>query len=402
MAKKRTRSEPDEGLQRLLSAFGLWETFKALPQQARAIIRDMRRPRLRVAWGWDGPRDKEDRAAKVLVERVLSTTMEPCVEAGGLVLVQDLFAWGWPLAQNLPALSAEPEFAGTAGLRRMAETLAPLQTDDSISMTFSRLFYGIDLRLASAASPLERRVHWVDLDVDARRGIETRLNRKDPEEKTVVVDGSPVRSVRCRGAQSGVELTDLRLPRERLGGGDGEADVWITGHALRRIDERLGARDRGFWHFLLVESLADPVFHPAPRGGVMVEHRLEDDRLGYLPISLTADGTAVLRTFIFVTMEGTPEGDRLKRLLGTRREDLKYLAFDRLQTFAETDVSTDPALVALMEEAGCGHLPCMITKDPEELIAGHAAEAKRYLRLGEGGAGRASAILRALRERAPG
>jgi hypothetical protein len=126
--RKRTRSNADEGLQRLPSAFGLWETFKALPQPVRAIIRDMRRPRLRVAWGWDGPRDKDDRAAKALVERVMSTAMEPCVEASGLILVQDLFAWGWPLAQNLPVLSGNPECSGEPGLRRMAETLAPPRT----------------------------------------------------------------------------------------------------------------------------------------------------------------------------------------------------------------------------------------------------------------------------------
>ena len=96
-----------------------------------------------------------------------------------------------------------------------------------------------------------------------------------------------------------------------------------------------------------------------------------------------------------MTMEGTPEGKTLKRMLGTRSEDLAYLALDRLDTFLSTDVAVDPAIRAVMDDAGCGHLLDISPLPPEALVAGRAAEVKRYLMLDAGGASPAAAALRA-------
>ena len=87
MGMAESRHDDIAGLQRVLTALGLWDTYRALPQDLREQIRGNRRPRLRVDWGWDGPRTARDRAAKALVERVISRVPTLLDDARGLALV---------------------------------------------------------------------------------------------------------------------------------------------------------------------------------------------------------------------------------------------------------------------------------------------------------------------------
>ena len=45
------------------------------------------------------------------------------------------------------------------------------------------------------------------------------------------------------------------------------------------------------------------------------------------------EGKIVIRTFLFVTNNGTPEGKKLAQITGLQKLDKKYLALDKLSTF---------------------------------------------------------------------
>jgi hypothetical protein len=64
----------------------------------------------------------------------------------------------------------------------------------------------------------------------------------------------------------------------------------------------------------------------------------------------------VIRTFLFITFSGTPEGQKLSQITGLNMFDKKYLAIDRLSTFMKTDIRENPVLADLFTRAGCGDL----------------------------------------------
>jgi hypothetical protein len=64
----------------------------------------------------------------------------------------------------------------------------------------------------------------------------------------------------------------------------------------------------------------------------------------------------VIRTFLFITNNGTPEGKKLHELVGLQKQDKKYLALDKVSTFINHDLRTNETMRRLFIEAGCGDL----------------------------------------------
>ena len=64
----------------------------------------------------------------------------------------------------------------------------------------------------------------------------------------------------------------------------------------------------------------------------------------------------VIRTFLFLTNNGTPEGKKLHNLIGLQKADKEFLKIDKLSTFVNSDIKENEKLKALFCEAGCGDL----------------------------------------------
>jgi hypothetical protein len=113
----------------------------------------------------------------------------------------------------------------------------------------------------------------------------------------------------------------------------------------------------------------------------LVEFRICGDALGYFAVSL-AHSKLVIRTFLFRTMDGTPEGKLLRQNLRLARSDKEYLGLDQLETFALSDIQNDPKLVALLEQCGCGHLLRIVRPGAvQEYLAGYARDFRKHLGL---------------------
>ncbi len=94
------------------------------------------------------------------------------------------------------------------------------------------------------------------------------------------------------------------------------------------------------------------------------------------------DDKVVVRTFLFLTMDGTPEGARLRSQLRLRRDDKEYLELDTFYAFVHSDLKQDPDLVRVLSECGCGQLfevPMGASVDEE--MKGYAAEVRKFLRM---------------------
>ena len=132
-----------------------------------------------------------------------------------------------------------------------------------------------------------------------------------------------------------------------------EWDIYIQGHALQRLNERLDNQDRYFIYIDLLLSLIIPKVSVKDDGQRLIEFRINGEyKIGYLVAEIVND-LVVIRTFLMLTHNNTPEGERLKAILNTTKTDTNYWALDRLSTFSASDMDKNKALKQKFIEAGC-------------------------------------------------
>lgn len=132
-------------------------------------------------------------------------------------------------------------------------------------------------------------------------------------------------------------------------------DVYIQSHALIRMRERIDGLPEPMCVLNLNLSInVDPVVI-VRKDDLLIEYRIDGLKIGYVVATRQKD-RIIIRTFLFITFSGTPEGQKLSQITGLNMYDKKYLAIDRLSTFMKTDIRENPVLVDLFSRAGCGDL----------------------------------------------
>jgi hypothetical protein len=128
--------------------------------------------------------------------------------------------------------------------------------------------------------------------------------------------------------------------------------VYIQQHALNRLMERTGILIPGYCVISMQISFTHPTILPIGNNRFLIEYYLNELKVGYF-LSELKDGILVLRTFLFLTNGGTPEGDKLAKMTHLQRADREYLSIDNLRTLANSDILEDERLCQLFRDAGC-------------------------------------------------
>ena len=131
--------------------------------------------------------------------------------------------------------------------------------------------------------------------------------------------------------------------------------VYIQRHALNRLDERLGLQANNVHSHLFFSLFEQPVHFVLGNGCTLIEFNMYEYKVGYLLTTIHED-KLVIRSFLFLTNDNTPEGRKLRQLTGLVKHDKKYLGIDKLSTFTAYKIHEDEELSALFHEAGCGSL----------------------------------------------
>lgn len=131
-------------------------------------------------------------------------------------------------------------------------------------------------------------------------------------------------------------------------------DVYYQSHLIERLKERIGLFHEFSYMAILHSLVATNIIHTED-GGFLLPFEIYKRRVGYLKATLHGD-KLIIRTFLFITNNGTPEGKKLTSLIHVQKEDKKFLAIDKLQTFMESDLDTNEKIRSLFKEAGCGDL----------------------------------------------
>jgi len=135
---------------------------------------------------------------------------------------------------------------------------------------------------------------------------------------------------------------------------DQHIPVYIQDHAIRRIYERIDC--------ILSNALISSIYHSLrdcvtikDKDKFIIEYKILNVKVGYLSAVLI-DGKLVIRTFLFLTFNGTPEGKRLEDFIGLKALDTKYLKMDKLSSFMTGRLKENDELRSIFERADCLHL----------------------------------------------
>lgn len=132
-------------------------------------------------------------------------------------------------------------------------------------------------------------------------------------------------------------------------------DVYIQNHALDRLFERMDGINTGALHLGVVESIKNIKVCRNRKGQLLVEYNFFGNKTGYFRAEV-ADGKLLLLTFLFLTNNGTPEGERLHQNTGIMKEDKIYLTIDKISSFIDSDIANDPRVKKMFVDAGCESL----------------------------------------------
>ena len=128
-------------------------------------------------------------------------------------------------------------------------------------------------------------------------------------------------------------------------------DVYIQSHALARLKERLDLLDQEAINYALWENTNDIKQFVNYHGYLLLPFNVFGIKTGYLVANVT-DDKLLFRTFLFITHNTSPEGDRLRKLSGLGKEDITYWKIDRLSTFVKLHEEKYPGLIQLFRKAG--------------------------------------------------
>jgi hypothetical protein len=179
------------------------------------------------------------------------------------------------------------------------------------------------------------------------------------ERSSIILDGEKRTIISLSWPDEDMQWIHTSIRPSLIGFKTGSIDipirVYVQQHALDKLQERIDITP-GILHYLLFLLLNQPqIRHHKKDNSSLVEYYLMDQKVGYLLISLV-DAKLIIRTFLFLTNDGTPEGKKLNQLLSLDKEDKKYLMIDTLPTFNSYHIDTNEHLSKLFRDAGCGPL----------------------------------------------
>jgi hypothetical protein len=373
----------------VLEALGVLEEFRKQPTRFRKYLSRLRYPKPEIVF--DATAQNEPDALDIAdnLSQALGEGHLIIEETARTISLLDFLCIGVPL-WHVSGVS-ELRAAGIKSANRFFDCLRTA-TEDHISSNMNWAFGTLAWNLECALleySRIDRRLFSISLDFPLEKDttrqyfLRVIVHVHRAEEVRRKIDGVPKRLYRCgAGTQLQIEWVSWTPADLGLTGPEQALPVFIDGgHALRNLRDRVTvAQDNGIVEDCIWASLRSPeVTWMKERDGFLVEYRLGEHKIGYF-VFRALDDMYVAITFLFLTMDGTPEGQNLWKKLHLSKRDKQYTGLDRLSTYVLSDMRDDPELVAVFEDCGCAHLFSMTEEElTDRQVRGSAADVRKYL-----------------------
>lgn len=211
-------------------------------------------------------------------------------------------------------------------------------------------------------SDFKKVIHWIEMDRNTKSKFMASpyfnliVHEFNVEQKVFLKDKFTRIGKKVYIPKIDQEPENIEIKLKDLGIGSSKVlDVYIQDHEYDRLFERLDALDISAVLMELIVSLQNVEYVVTDRNSKLIVYKYKGKKLGYFTFRIL-DDAILFTTFLFITNDSTPEGEKLRELTSLEKEDKKYLKIDRLSAFAQSDVRDNPMLVQLFEDAGCGHL----------------------------------------------
>jgi hypothetical protein len=131
--------------------------------------------------------------------------------------------------------------------------------------------------------------------------------------------------------------------------------LYIQKHALIRLESRIGASFKNHLYQNIISSSINQRFVKQSPHTYLMEFAVDSVKLGYFTVTVETN-IALIRSFKFITMVGTPEYAKLVKYIPTGSDIWKYLNLDSFDTIIESDIKSNPELVEIFKKCGLDYL----------------------------------------------
>jgi hypothetical protein len=177
-----------------------------------------------------------------------------------------------------------------------------------------------------------------------------------PEKINVKVDGNSRPAIRVGWAIAYTGPVWISIKPSELGYKSPFAEiplnVYIQTHALNRLVERIDCFKVGLVYLNLFLSMQNLKIAYDNKHNLLIEYYYFEYKAGYFRADII-DGIILIRTFLFITNNGTPEGQLLEKNTGIQKLDKDYLNIDKLSTLMNSDLGKNEEAQRIFINSGC-------------------------------------------------
>jgi hypothetical protein len=355
--------------ERLLDLLGLKSLFYPLDWMTKEDLVSLIKPGLEVVISDDAKRDPEMEEIKTLFELVIERPLRFSLDGRDVEVSLDdvyrgLFAMRAIVKYTCIYAPDSKFIVPAATLARLQEAKKQLAHfgEKQLNKVFAKLGDRLN-EVADHYLQLDEKVIWYHFEKNDKypdKHVQrVRLCRQRQLPISLAVSEGRRKAYPCARADLDSAPRHLNWNPAKLGIGDVDRNlpVYVGEHALARLRERIPViLDVALLHNIVCDSLAAARLGPTEGAdGFLVDAGPPARKLGYFVVEIYADFVFV-RTFLFLTMQGTPEAKCMRQKLGLSRKDIEYYKLDSYFTLACSDLGDDPALRQALAECGCDYL----------------------------------------------
>ncbi len=360
--RARHRNKFIRKIKHICALTGNREAFRMIPKDELTEIYKYRYrvPRLE-------PEFKEDwmpsqlKITKMFFSYMLKERLVPVLPEGPLISLNDLFTAGYSLKGYLARLN-DNKFPAAASLKQLMKPFTSF--NNSNKEAIKDLMFVLN-SICLVAGDICSKIYWSKIDIiqDSENSaivyINITIHCEHVEQKVLLIDQvkRPVFKVGFGLTEQGVDY--ITIPSSSLNTENKSLPtslgVYVQSHAMQRLTERIDCLVKPLLHHHLYESFLEVKTIPEGKNRYLIEYRIQGFKVGYFLASVE-ENILVLRTFLFLTNNGTPEGKKLYRNTGLKKLDKQYLAIDKASTFLASDIWNNPDLRKIFTESGCESL----------------------------------------------
>jgi hypothetical protein len=356
--------------------------FRLVPDDVLNMIYENRARSIRIAAAKGSSLPSSDFAVlKDLLVTILRTVNLRYTKDGPLIAIDTYFSVGLSLQGFLNNLD-DNFFPAASLFKEKLGAITQKDAENETDVIWENLEAHLDYIISIVTlffNDFKGMVYWIDKENVSEKSdssdffFQLLINNYCPIKIPVRKDGKSRPAFEVCWGYSNQGLFRLSFEPRQLGLtaqlDSASLPVYIQSHALDRLRERIDCVAEFILLTNIFSSLSLCSFYRGPNDTYHFDYRLLDKKVGYLVGSIY-QGIVLINTFLFITNNGTHEGDKLAQITKMQKMDKEYLAIDKLSAFYESDLLENPVVKQLFTDAGCVDIfeidPAMLVKKEQD------------------------------------